>query len=202
MTSVSKELARLLSSAGFRRQSPHLWREKDDLVHVINLQASQWGTSNEGQFTINLAITNRRLYSVWTGQPFPSNPGVATWPIQIRIGRLLNDRDVWWTVSNSTDKNALASLVATQVGAPALEWFSAYSGLEALDATLARVRKYGDVPGVYETQAPLIRAIISSMQGNTAAAHELLCSSFASHRGKPFEATIGAIASRLGIDVA
>ena len=202
MAAVSKELARLLTSAGFRRKTPHLWREQNELIHVINLQASPWGNSQEGQFTVNLAITNRLLYSVWSGHPFPSNPGAAVWPVQSRIGRLLGDRDMWWKVSDSTDKDALASSVAAQVRAPVLEWFSAYPGLEALDAALAKAKKFNDVPGVYETQAPVIRAILSSLQGNTSAARDLLSSSYASNKGKPFGETIEAIASRLRIDVA
>lgn len=202
MTALSKELARLLSAEGFRRQTPHLWREQGELIHVINLQASSWGTSQEGQFTVNLAITNRLIYSVWSGRSFPSNPGSAVWPVHTRIGRLLGDHDIWWEVSGSTDKDALVSSVAAQVEASALEWFSAYQGLEALDATLAKAKNFNDVPGVYETQAPVIRAIISSMRGNTPMARELLSSSFASHAGKPFGESIRMVGRRLGIDVA
>jgi Domain of unknown function (DUF4304) len=202
MAAVSKELARQLPSAGFRRQSPHLWREKGELIHVINLQASPWGTSQEGQFTINLAITNRLIYSTWTGKPFPSNPGAAVWPVQSRIGRVIGDHDHWWKVSDSTDVAALASSVVTQVRAPALDWFGVYPGLDALDAALAKAKRVNDVPGVYETQAPIVRAIISCMRGNTSKARELLSSAYALHKGKPFAETIEVIASRLKIDVA
>jgi hypothetical protein len=201
MTALSKELARLLSAEGFRRRTPHLWRDQEDLIHVINLQASPWGTLQEGQFTVNLAITNRMLYSVWSGNPFPSNPGSAVWPVQARIGTIIGDHDIWWKVSGSTDKDALVSSVAAQVAGPALEWFSAYPRLDALDAGLAKAKKFNDVPGVYETQAPVIRAIISSMRGNTRMAHELLASSLASHAGKPFGESIQLVAGRLGLHV-
>jgi len=202
MTALSKELARLLVAEGFRRQTPHLWREQGDLIHVINLQASSRGSLQEGEFTVNLAITNRLIYPVWSGKPFPSNPGSVVWPVHTRIGRLCGDHDMWWKVNGTTDKHALVSSVAAQVTRSALEWFSAYPGLEALDGALAKVRKFNDVPGVYEAQAPVIRAIVSSMRGDTPMARQLLCSAFASHAGKPFGASIQIVGGRLGIDVA
>jgi len=202
MATVAVALRSKLLPAGFLSKAPHLWREGNDIIHVINLQASQWGTAFDGSFTMNLAVTNRRLYSIWTGHEFPKNPGSATWPVQCRIGRLLSDTDLWWSVSPTINVEATVSEIVETTSGPILEFFSAYSSLGELDAKLATAQKYGDVPGVYESQVPLIRAIICSIRGDTEQAGVLLSRSLAAVRGKPFQSTVEVVAGRLGVNVA
>ncbi|WP_425603184.1 DUF4304 domain-containing protein [Lysobacter soli] len=103
---VSTYVAEAFKPDGFRRQAPHLWRERGDVINVINFQASQWGSAKAGRFTINLASTNRHLYSTWTGRKFPANPAAAIWPVHIRIGALTSGTDLWWDVEESTNAYA------------------------------------------------------------------------------------------------
>ena len=190
-----------LKPSGFRRRVPHLWREENDVVHAINFQASQWGSEAQGSFTINLAVTNRDLYSLWTGKNFPANPGSATWPISARIGYLLENKDVWWDVDGNTDVEHLASETVEMCHRPILEYFDLFADLDSLERSLAEVKSYGDVPGVHAAQAPLIRAIIKTIWGDNEAAKRLLVSSMSDSAGTPFANTVSTIASRLQIAV-
>jgi len=196
---VSERLLGSLKAHGFRRRVPHLWRDKNDVVHVINFQASQWGSKDRGSFTINLAVTNRELYELWTGKEFPTNPGSATWPINTRIGKLIENKDVWWDVTHNTDYESLAAEIVETYDRPILEFFEPFTSLKSLERSLSEVRSYGDVPGIYEAQAPLIRAIIHSIWSDKESAKRLLESSMSESANTPFASTVSTIASRLQI---
>ena len=196
---ISKRFLAALKSSGFRRRVPHLWREENGVVHAINFQASQWGSKAQGSFTINLAVTSRDLYFLWTGKKFPANPGCATWPISARIGYLLGNKDVWWDVDGDTDIEHLAAEIVEMYHRPILEYFDLFADLDALERSLAGVRSYGDVPGVHEAQAPLIRAIIKTIWGDKEGAKRLLVSSMSAAANTPFVTTVSTIAARLQI---
>lgn len=198
---VSKNLLVSLRPEGFRRQSPHLFRENNEIVHSINFQCSQWGSSSKGSFTINLCVSNRELFPLWTGRSFPKNPGTAIWPVSMRIGKLDSNYDRWWEVDETTDPCQLAASIDQQYRGAILDMFARLSSLDDLDEALARFKRYGDVPGIHEAQAPLIRAIISSTKGNQQFASELLTASAASSRGSSFERRVSIIAERLGIEI-
>ena len=194
---VSTRVARAFKADGFRRNAPHLWRERNDLVNIVNFQASRWGSAEAGSFTINLASTNRHLYSTWTGRMFPANPGVATWPVHTRIGALAGRTDLWWDVDESTDASALAELIVDSFRPGILEWFEAIPSLAVLDSRLSMYRKYGDVPGVHEGQLPLIQAIIKRHSGDVLAAGQCLERASVASRGTGFAQTVSTIAERL-----
>lgn len=199
---VSTYVAEAFKPDGFRRQAPHLWRERGDVINVINFQASQWGSAEAGRFTINLASTNRHLYSTWTGRKFPANPAAAIWPVHIRIGALTSGTDLWWDVEESTDAHALAEFIVDSFRKDILTWFETYPSLAALDAGLSNFQKYGDVPGVTEAQVPLIRAIIKHHSGDLLAAERGLAAAMVASNGTPFAETVSVIAARLNAQTA
>lgn len=199
---LSARLAKALKSEGFRRQAPHLWRERDGLINVVHFQVSQWGSAQAGRFTINLASTNRTLYATWIGRAFPANPGTAIWPVQTRIGALAGTLDLWWDVDASTDADALCDRIVDSFRPGIVQWFDRYPSLGALESALSDFRRYGDVPGVHEAQVPLIRAILKQQSGDRVAAAQLLADSMATSRGTPFAETVSIIASRLKLDIA
>ena len=197
MREVSTRIAKAFKSEGFRRQAPHLWREQGDLVNVINFQASQWGSASAGSFTINLASTNRPLYSTWTGRAFPANPATATWPVHTRIGALAGGADLWWDVDESTDAAALAERIVDSFHHGILEWFAEYPSLAALESGLSTFRQYGDVPGVHEAQVPLIQAIIKHQAGDLPGSSRFLAIATVAAQGKPFAEVVSVISERL-----
>ncbi|MBW8310960.1 MAG: DUF4304 domain-containing protein [Rhizobium sp.] len=189
----------LLKPFGFKRLAPHYWRDSDGLFHVVNFQASQWGTRDEGRFTINLAVSQPDLYYAFTGKAFPSNPASALWPINVRIGHLVPDqRDLWWKVSASSDLRSIGAEVAVVLREYGLPFFQQYASAASLSAALLGTEP---ISSVYPAQRPLIAAALCARLNRPDDASKLLNAALQSHAGKPFEQTIRALANRLGISL-
>lgn len=197
---ISSRLASSLKPAGFRRRAPHLWRDTSELLHIINFQASQWGSAASGRFTINVCVTNRELYECWMGRSFPTNPGAATWPIAARIGDFQSGTDTWWDVDGESDLDRIGGEVLEVLEARVLPWLDSISTLPKLDAALARVKKYGDVPGVHIEHVPLMRAVLSAIQGDDSATALFVAEARENAKGEPFAQSVEKIAVRLGVN--
>ena len=169
MTQASRETAKRLASAGFKRKGIHLYRKVGELFHAIHFQASQWGTAVEGRFTVNLIVTSPGLYTEWMGHSFPANPALALFPIQTRIGSLTPQRcDHWWPVDSETDISALATEVASTIAQYAMQFFTLYESNELL---LAQLRQ-GSCPGCTAPLAAVVHALAASNLGYKAEATE------------------------------
>lgn len=189
----------LLTPAGFKRRSPHFWRLSSDLYHCVNFQASQWGTHEEGSFTINLALTSPTLYFAFTGNPFPKNPASALWPVNLRIGRLMADpRDHWWPVSPSSDLGDLSDSVVSVLRDYALPYFDRFASQRSL---MHAVLDGDRVPGILDSQRQLLGAMLAASSGDSSQARTLLAAARTRHQGKPFESTVTSAALRLGVDI-
>ena len=115
---------------------------------------------------------------------------------------MLDDRDVWWDVGKSTDAKELCTCISERYLAPLLDWFDRYDSLESIKQALAQFEKYGDVPGVFVDQAPLIQAIIGKVHGDRAATEGFIRKALDGSAGKPLERTVRTIASRVGVNIA
>lgn len=153
-------VASLLVPRGSRRRAPHFWRETDGIYQSVNVQASQWGTGDDGQFTINPGVSSPVLYTSFTGREFPKNPSTGFWPIYNRIGGLMPSRcDLWWKVESHTDVVALGLEVATALRDFALPFFERIRTAEQFNSLLP-----GDQPiaAVTAAQRPLIGATLAA----------------------------------------
>jgi hypothetical protein len=152
-----------LKAVGFARNGVHMYRSSDDLFHGIHFQGSQWGSADEGRFTINLVVASPAAYEGWTGKAFPSNPATALFPIQQRIGLLMpKHTDHWWDVSSTTDIVALCKEVLFALSEHATSFFEAYPNTASI---LARLREGELLPGLSEAQAVLVHAIVAKASG-------------------------------------
>jgi len=195
----SGPVAALLIPLGFKRQAPHFWRETDGLFHSVNFQASQWGTSEAGQFTLNLGVSSPSLYSIFTGRSFPKNPGTVLWPINNRIGGLMPSRcDLWWQVTEVSDANKLGPEVADALREYAIPFFESIRTEEQFNELLLGGRP---VPGLTAAQRPLVGATIAVQLGQLDVARRLLRTALNDHRGKPFESTVRNTARELRLEV-
>jgi|SRR5882672_6860576 len=189
----------LLKPHGFKRRAPHLWRATEGIYQCVNFQASQWGSSDDGTFTINLGVSSPVLYVAFTGRSFPKNPATALWPIHVRLGGLMPTRcDLWWQVTRQTDVNALASEVATALRDYALPFFERTRTPEQFNQLLL---SGAPIPGVTSAQRPLIGATLAAQLGDTDVAHRLLTDALCDHQGKPFESAVRAVARQLGVQL-
>lgn len=195
----SGAVSSLLVPLAFRRGAPHFWRATDGIYQTVNFQASQWGSSSEGRFTVNLGISSPILYSSFTGRDFPKNPGTVLWPVCLRIGGLMPSRcDLWWDVSERTELHALGVEVATVLREHALPFLDRLRTTEQFNMLLLSDEP---VPGVTAAQRPLIGATLAVHLGEVESARRMLAAALHSHRGKPFESTVRNVAARLQLQL-
>lgn len=185
-----------LKSEGFSRRGNHMFRPSSDLFHCIHFQASQWGSKDEGKFTVNLVVTGKAIYEFWTGKPFPSNPASALFPIQQRIGQLMpQQHDHWWSVGRATDIEALGQEVMQALTSYALPFFSEYSDSFAL---LDRLRRAACLPGVISAHNPLVHAILAQTAGYPDEAASQIQIALADAGTSTFKGAVTLIGKRIG----
>jgi hypothetical protein len=198
MTQASRETAKRLASAGFKRNGIHLNRKVGELFHAIRFQASQWGTAAEGKFTVNLIVTSPSLYTEWIGRPFPANPASALFPIQMRIGSLTPQRyDHWWQVDSETDISSLATEVASTIEQYAMQFFTLYESNELL---LAQLRQ-GNCPGCTSPQRAVVHALVANNLGYQAEAVEACQRALSESNVPAFSDRVIGLAQKLGLPV-
>lgn len=126
-TAVSLLHARHLKALGFRK-SAHTWTRTTaqlERTELINVQLSTSNTGSEARITLNLGIHVPAFHEAVGGLPVTGALNASDCAIQSRIGSLHEDRqDQWWTVTSSTEPEALAELLHTEIITHALPWFS------------------------------------------------------------------------------
>lgn len=115
MTRVSytKSLDALLTPLGFRREKSFWNRIRGDIREQVQLQKSSFGSG----VTINIWIMD--LVTEGILQSIPSDSPVATSQLIVRIGRLIDGRDIWW--KNNPDGPAEVVAAVRDYGLPWLE---------------------------------------------------------------------------------
>jgi hypothetical protein len=128
-------------------------RERGTLIHGIHFQASQFGSADSGTFTINLVVTEPRVYQEWCRRSLPANPATALFPVQERIGRMdSKPRDRWWKITASTNIPEVETEVFEMLEKAEEGFFPHFLSLEAM---LDRLRTTGALPGLYGGQRAL-----------------------------------------------
>jgi hypothetical protein len=196
---VSAAAHRQFAGSGWRRKAPHLIRESAGVIHGIHFQASQFGSAEEGRFTINLVVTEPRIYQAWTRRPLPANPATAHYPVQQRIGCMLPaHRDHWWEISSSTDLSTVQSEVLDLLRVAESDFFIQFSSLETM---LERLRKHGTLPGLHGRQGGVTHGLIAAILGHTTEAETVLRQEVASSTVPGFTYNIREAAKHVGIHV-
>lgn len=186
-----------LHASGFRRRADHAHRESGGLIHGINFQASRWGSAIDGQFTVNLLVTSPFLFSCWTGQPFPSNPASASFPISQRIGFLMpGGLDHWWQVAQDTDLEALSAELRDALRGYGLPFFQSFPDAASL---LGRLRRGEQVSGMMPAHGPLVHAMLAKQAGFDEEARDQLRAAHVRAPSSGIRFTVELIATRLAI---
>ena len=116
-----------LRERGFRKRRNRFRRADDQGWQVVDFQASQYGSRDDVQFTINLWVGVRELEVV-----------EAERQVEQRVGALLpGAEDHWWPMDGATDTAALGSEIRDIVETRCLPWLDARRSLDHL-MTLAR----------------------------------------------------------------
>jgi len=188
-----------LKDLGFRRQSNHLHRRPEDLVHGIHFQASMWGSRDEGEFTLNLLVTSPALYRCWTGHSLPANPATAAFPYPERIGLLMpSRRDHWWDVNPDTNTDALAGDVIGALFEYAIPYSDRFPDARSL---LEAFQAGREVFPTLKNHTPIIYAILAKELGNMEEARGQILHAYNMSRGTGFAGTVKIIAERLDLSI-
>jgi hypothetical protein len=113
-TNAVKVMDAALRPYGFHRKSKTWTRRINDVHHVIDIQLSKSADSA----TINIGVFDADVHEVCWGEAAKS----ITEPYAVfrtRIGHLLGDRDIWWSLQSSEDA-ALMARASVEAALPRL----------------------------------------------------------------------------------
>ncbi len=102
-TNTVKVMDAALRPYGFHRKSKTWARRVNDVHHVIDVQVSK----SADTATINIGVFSTDVHEVCWGEPAKN----ITEPFAVfrtRIGRLLGDRDLWWSLDSPEDAAVMA----------------------------------------------------------------------------------------------
>lgn len=109
------------------------WTRSLEWPQVINIQLSQFNSSEEAKFTVNIGVSIPPLRAIWGGPPLKSPLKEYDCDLRARIGSLLPDKhDKWWEVTKTSDATHLAQAVFHDIDQHALPWLdklAVYQGL-------------------------------------------------------------------------
>lgn len=113
-----------LRERNFRKRRNRFQRADDQGWQVVDFQASQWGSRDDVQFTINLWVGVSELRKADAGAQ-----------LEQRVGALLpGGQDHWWQVGAATDTTVLAAELRDVLATRCLPWLDARRSLDHLMA--------------------------------------------------------------------
>jgi hypothetical protein len=94
-----------LKQAAFVRHSTNFSRHFGESLQVVNVQSSQWNSSESGKFTINVGVHFPSIAALlYAKDPMPTKPKEFHCLLRARVGMLMQGQgDGWWTVTPSTN---------------------------------------------------------------------------------------------------
>jgi len=151
---VKVGLAPLLKSHGFKKKARNFYRECEDRIELINVQASQFNAGTEGQFTVNVGVYITAISEITDAPPVKGMPKEYDCTVRERIGLLSSEnKDTWWSVDSNVDIKNIGTDLASSVEALCLPWLARMENLENLKVEAAK-------------RVPLIAAGVALYQGN------------------------------------
>lgn len=127
---IRLSLAPLLKKTGFKKKGRTFLRTAQDLVHVVNVQASWTNSGDEGRFTVNLGVYFQGVERL-LGNHVETEPRHVHCHIQERIGALLTpSHDHWWTIAPDLGLSEVAKSVGDAVANHGLPWLETVSTID------------------------------------------------------------------------
>jgi Domain of unknown function (DUF4304) len=94
----------VLLSHGFQRSGLICNRRLPCLVHVLDIQLSNWSGGNSAEFTMNLGVWIEQVWRVCWDKAVPTTLKETDCFPRWRVADVLGSaKDVWWTVASHAD---------------------------------------------------------------------------------------------------
>jgi Domain of unknown function (DUF4304) len=160
---VVNELHPLLRPEGFARRGSTWNRRSGELIHVINIQSSQWTTRGNENCTVNLGVFWEKAYTVvWHKAP---TRFVREYDCihRKRIGQLLEDKlDRWWVLHSPDDVKEVGEILTHLLKSKGLPWLDGFASLRNLHDGIAAEEFGRNIP------LAIVKAELGDRQGATA----------------------------------
>lgn len=136
---IKEGLAPLLKKEGFKKKARNFYREHENRIELINIQASKWNEGKEGQFTVNVGVYYPEIAKVTDALPVNGMPKEYDCTIRERIGLLSQEnKDTWWEINSSSNDAEVSENVANQVKELCLPWLENMSNLDEVKSYIAK----------------------------------------------------------------
>jgi hypothetical protein len=134
---AGEEIWPALEAHGFKRSKATFHRPRGPNWQVVNLQKDRGSTPQEVRFTLNLAIGLDSLRDGVRDWKEGRRPAESRCHIRERLGSLMSDEDVWWTITRFTREKQLAETILGDLERYGLPWLDACSDDDRLAAIAA-----------------------------------------------------------------
>ena len=135
---IKQGLVPLLKKEGFKKKSRNFYREHNNRVEIINIQASQFNEGNNGKFTINVGVYYPDIAKITEAPSVKGIPKEYNCTIRERIGSLTpENKDQWWEINGSKNDFDISMIITQQVEELCLPWLQNMSNLEAVKTAAA-----------------------------------------------------------------
>ena len=136
---IKNNLAPGLKLQGFRKNARNFYREHDNRIDVINIQASKWNEGDCGQFTVNIGVYFPSIANITDDTLVKGLPKEYECTIRSRIGQLTEqNKDFWWSINSSANEAVISSDLASKVESCCLPWLDKMSNLENVKNSLVK----------------------------------------------------------------
>jgi len=105
---VDKFIKPVMSAHGFRKDKFTWNRGKTDIIHMLDIQQSQWNSKDDISFTINVGACVMRERQIFNGgKEIPRFIHEINCFPSVRVGHLLCEKgrfkDIWWELKSLND---------------------------------------------------------------------------------------------------
>ena len=187
----------LTKPLGYKKRARSLLLPVADLYHVINFQGSQWGSADNGEFTISLRVIWRYFHEHYCEYPIPDNTASIMPSVDQRIGFLMPQKlDHWWHVDRNTIVALLAAEIRFVLQEFAFPFFAEFANVQALVSRLCA--------GIDVQQAPCspkyLQAVAMNYCGDRAGALRVLSALVSTKQPQPWDSTVKSLIQSMGLE--
>jgi hypothetical protein len=195
-------IAEQLEKEGFRRERQVYLRERGQMMHLLDVQYSQWNDETEVTFTLNCGIYREDVTSLFRNAAPPRHPKVTDCCIFARIGMLTESHlDLWWKVTAGDTESADAKVrqqLGDVVARYALPFFEGFPDERAAAQFLSAERPRKDE--YVEPREPAVRqsyaAALWRLVGDAEACRRCLQASLSAATNGPLADVVRQFANR------
>lgn len=155
-----------LKGKGFKKGNLNWNREVGEVVHVINIQKSQYNDSSSYSFTINVGVYLEFVDKICWDKSRPKIVSETACVARNRIGRLMRCGDIWWTIVPETEITQIKEEVINGIQNYVLPFLESNSSIAEIGAYLNNTLKSKPRYGLEYIQVAIVKYYLSDKIGS------------------------------------